>query len=116
MRAKGLKQERSKPRPDRPCSGTPRTFLRDFAPLEAALARSTPNRGTVMTPERMIVELHLTPPLVRRIEQRYRILFPWFATAYAILKRHDLLPATRTPWKDWLKRYRRRRTAARCDG
>lgn len=116
MRAKGLKRKGSRSRPAGPRSGTPRTFLRDFAPLEAALVRSAPNRGTVMTPEQMIIELHLTPPLVRRIERQYRIQFPWFAPAYTILKRHDLLPTTRTLWKDWLKRYRRRRTTARRDG
>lgn len=107
-----MKRVRSKRRAARPRIGTSQAFFRDFAPLEASLAHGAKAGGTVMTPEQMIVELNLTPRLVRRLERRYRILFPWFAPTYAILKRHDLTPSARTSWEGWLKSYRKRRTEA----
>lgn len=90
-------------------------FARDFAALEGSLSQTAKTGTTMMTPERMIVELHLTPRLVRRIGRQFRIQFPWFAPAYATLKQHRLLPSTRIPWNDWLKLYGRRRTEAGCD-
>lgn len=112
MCAKGLKRVRNKRRAARPRNGTSQVFFRDFAPLEASLGRGAKAGSTVMTPEQMIVELHLTPRLVRRLERRYRILFPWFAPTYTILVRHGLLPSARTDWEGWLKSYRKRRTEA----
>lgn len=113
MRSTCLKRAKNKQSSASPRARGSRNFIRDFAPLEAALARSTKIGGSVMTPEQMIVELHLTPPLVRRIECQYWIRLPWFVPAYAILKRHRLMPSARTRWEGWLKSYRQRRTEAK---
>jgi hypothetical protein len=107
MRSKGLKQARNKLCATRPRTGP--TFFQDFAPLEASLASGAKTEGVVITPEHLIAELHLTPRFVCQIERRYRIMLPWFVPAYAILKRHGLMPSARTSWEGWLKRYRKRR-------
>lgn len=88
------------------------SFRHDFAPLERTLKRALARSSTVMTPERMIVELSLTPQSVAEIEKRFDIQLRWFGPAYAAMKKHDLLPVTRS-WDDWLIRYEQRRDALR---
>jgi hypothetical protein len=89
-------------------------FQADFADLRRALNRERrlPRGGVVMTPERMIVELRLTPKKVATLEAEYGISLPWFAPAYAALKRHSLFPRRKLAWGKWLKLYQAKRQAA----
>lgn len=115
MTFRGVRRAKNKLRATGRRSADAQQFSQAFAPLETSLTRRAKMGGTVMTPEQMIVELHLTPLLVRQIEGRFRIRLPWFKPTYANLKRHGLMPRERIPWEEWLKDYRKRRAAA-CRG
>ena len=67
----------------------------------------------VGTPEMMIVELNLTPEVVRVIETENAVRFSWFAPTYAALARHGLLPDRKIAWDDWLKQYRAKKAGVR---
>jgi len=94
------------------------SFRADFAALEKNLRqeRKIGRGAVVMTPERMIVELGLTPKLVPAVEKHYGITLHWFAPAYAAMRRHGLLAAPRTKsWDEWIALYRARADMAMKD-
>lgn len=66
-----------------------------------------------MTPERMIIELKLTPWCVAQIESSNGIELKWFQPAYAVLQKHGLLKSRRLIWEDWLVEYRRAKRSHR---
>lgn len=74
-------------------------FLRDFQCFEKEIAA-----GVSCPVERMIVELRLTPRRAAQIQRRLNVSFHWVAPAYAVMKKHGLLPMTNS-WSDWLTRY-----------
>ena len=59
-----------------------------------------------MTPERMIIELKLTPKRVAQMESLNGIELKWFQPAYAVLQKHGLLKNRKLIWEDWLVEYR----------
>lgn len=86
-------------------------FARDFAALQLALEISRRTGVEIFTPERMTVELNLSPSDVLNIERRFGVTFGWFEAVRSALKRHRLLPNKKTPWATWLIRYRAQRRA-----
>lgn len=89
------------------------SFRTDFAPLEWSLARKKKSGGVVMTPERMIIVLKLTPRRVVQIESSNGIKLKWFQLAYAVLQKHGLLKTRNLIWEDWLVEYRRAKRSHR---
>jgi hypothetical protein len=86
-----------------------RDFIAAFRPLEKSLKKEARVPGMiVVTPERLIVELNLTPKLVARIKSMTAVEFRWFKPVYAALSRHGLLPKQKMAWELWLKLYRAR--------
>lgn len=91
------------------------SFRSDFSALEKNLRqeRKFGPGAVVMTPERMIIELGLTPKLATQVEKHYGVTLRWFAPAYAAMRRHGLLAAPRTKsWDEWIAKYRERADAA----
>lgn len=86
-----------------------RDFIAAFRPLEKSLKKEARVRGLiVVTPERLIIELNLTPKLVARIKSMTAVEFRWFKPVYSALSRHGLLPKKKLAWELWLKLYRAR--------
>lgn len=63
---------------------------------------------TLITPERIVVELRLTPARVVALERYCGLKLRWFNRTHAVLKRHKLIPKSRD-WNEWLVRYEKRR-------
>ncbi len=97
--------------PEWRAGSNPKTLAGDFAALEMTLRREAelPNRTTIMSPDRMVVELRLTPEKARDIEARGGIDLRWVDPVYSAMKRHGLYPERRTSWETWLKKYHQRR-------
>ena len=60
--------------------------------------------GVSVPIERMVVELGLTPRNLRSRERFSGISMAWAKPAFKAMKRHDLMPASKS-WADWLQRY-----------
>lgn len=78
----------------------------DFKELERALRWEKRTGGVMMTPERMVIELHLTPRRFAAMAPGVRQSLRWYTTTYAALVRHNLLPRRPTTWDKWLRKYR----------
>jgi hypothetical protein len=57
----------------------------------------------------MIVELRMTPSRVFEIERQTGYFCHWFATAYAAMRRRQLLPQRLDCWRKWLEKYEKKR-------
>lgn len=80
-------------------------FDADFAGLERSLSFAKAIRGTVLTPEQMTTELHLTPERVGRIRSETHVDFRWFVPVFDALTRHHLMPPSAQTWDVWLLAY-----------
>lgn len=78
----------------------------DFMALERALLWERRTGGTMMTPERMVIELHLTPQRFAALPLALRKVFRAYRATYSVLVRHNLFPSKRTTWDKWLAEYR----------
>jgi hypothetical protein len=81
-------------------------FIRDFQEMEMQLAN-----GVSCPVERMIVELAMTPSNLRSREKTAGMRFGWFASLYAAMERHDLVPTSKS-WDLWLQTYCERKEDA----
>ncbi len=97
------------------------SFKSDFAPFEKSLRREGRLKGGafVMTPERMVIELRLTPAKIRHLGGQIPILARPLAETYWVLRRHQMLPSQlKLPtkgasdrWDSWMGAYTARRNA-----
>ena len=97
------------------------TFKSDFAPLEKSLRREARlmDGAIVMTPERMVIELRLTPAKIRHLGKQIPILKRPLTETYWVLRRHQMLPSQlKLPtkgasdrWDSWMGAYTARRNA-----